>query len=74
MKSKNVADHLGRLHVLFTVAMSEGLLDSIPSTTFGPAIPLPSPRAGRASQPIMCAPSSKPSKASQSTLRGSCAS
>ena len=30
MKSKNVADHLGRLHVLFAVAMSEGLLESNP--------------------------------------------
>ena len=30
LKPRNVADHLGRLHVLFTVAMSEGLLDANP--------------------------------------------
>ena len=30
MKSKNVADHLGRLHGLFSVAMSEGLVESNP--------------------------------------------
>ena len=36
MKSKNVADHLGRLHVLFTVAMSEGLLESNPFNNVRP--------------------------------------
>lgn len=30
MKPKNIAEHLSRLHVLFSVAMSEGLLDSNP--------------------------------------------
>ena len=30
LKPGNVADHLSRLHVLFTVAMSEGLLDANP--------------------------------------------
>ena len=36
MKSKNVADHLGRLHVLFAVAMSEGLLESNPFSNVRP--------------------------------------
>ena len=74
MKSKNVADHLGRLHVLFAVAMSEGLLESTRSTTCDRVIPLPSPRGGKASRPIMCEKSSKPSKVNRLTLRGSCAS
>ena len=36
MKSKNVADHLGRLHVLFAVATSEGLLKGNPFNNVRP--------------------------------------